>query len=226
MPKIVDHEERRTEVLNATWRVIGRYGLEGATVRRIADEAGYSNGILQHYFQNKEDILISAHQLAFSRAGERIARVTADRTGLEALRRALFEALPLDAEGVLEAQVDVSFLGYTVGNARLREIRRVSNEGSRRQWAGFVEAAQAVGDIDADDDGALIVDDLMVLIDSLSVAAIIEPGRMTAERQMLLVDRYLLRIATGPEVLARLIPDRKPLRRQGSGHKALAGRSS
>ena len=36
MPKIVDHAERRREVLDATWRVIGREGLEAATVRRIA----------------------------------------------------------------------------------------------------------------------------------------------------------------------------------------------
>ena len=66
MPKIVDHAERRREVLDATWRVIGREGLEAATVRRIAAEAGCSIGVLAHYFQDKEDILISAHQLALS----------------------------------------------------------------------------------------------------------------------------------------------------------------
>ncbi|MFJ9567550.1 TetR/AcrR family transcriptional regulator [Streptomyces fuscichromogenes] len=209
MPKIVDHEERRTEVLDATWRVIGRYGLEGATIRRIADEAGYSNGVLGHYFKNKEDILISAHLLAFARAGERIAAATADCTGLDALRRAVFEALPLDSEGLLEAQVDVSFLGYTVGNARLREIRRASNDASRRQWASFVNLAKAVGDIDKGEDTALVVDEIMALIDSLSMEAILEPAQMTAAHQMLLVDRYLLRIATCPETLARTTPKRR-----------------
>jgi len=202
MPKIVDHDVRRTEVLDATWRVIGRYGLEGATVRRIADEAGYSNGILTHYFKNKEDILISAHQLAFSRAGSRIDRVRTRFTGLPAVRLAVFEALPLDAERILEAQVDVSFLGYTVGNERLRQIRRASNEEVRRNWTQIVEAAMHVGALDADDSSADIADELMALIDSLSLEAIIQPDWMTPDRQRHLVDRYLRRIATDPTNLS------------------------
>lgn len=203
MPKIVDHDERRTEVLDATWRVIARYGLEGATVRRIADEAGYSNGILTHYFKNKEDILISAHQLAFSRAGERISRAMADLSGISALRQALFEALPLDAERLLEAQVDVSFLGYSVGNERLREIRRRSNEQVRRNWVEFVDATRAVGDIPEQEHSADVADELMALVDSLSLEAIIQPDWMTPERQRRLIDRYLGRIATDPQALLR-----------------------
>src|SRR6185437_15791510 len=116
MPKIVDHDQRRREVLDATWRVIVRSGLDATTMRRIAQEAGYSNGVLAHYFKDKEDILVSAHELAFFRARERIAAATADHAGIEALRRAMHEALPLDEERHLEAQVDVSFLGQTVGN--------------------------------------------------------------------------------------------------------------
>ncbi|HEX7824382.1 MAG TPA: TetR family transcriptional regulator, partial [Mycobacterium sp.] len=103
MPKIVDHDERRIEVLDATWRVIGRFGLEATTVRRIAEEAGYSQGVLAHYFHDKSDILISAHKLAYSRTRARIAVVTAGRVGLDALRLAMLEALPLDDERYLEA---------------------------------------------------------------------------------------------------------------------------
>jgi AcrR family transcriptional regulator len=194
MPKIVNHAERRAEVLDATWRVIAREGLEATTVRRIAEEAGHSNGVLQHYFKNKDDILISAHLLAFARTGERIARVTADRQGIEALRRAAFEALPLDEDGLLEAQVDVGFLGQVVGNDYLRTVRRESNEGARRQWTRFVHDAQALNEVPADLDVDLAVDELMALIDSLSVEAIIDPERMTAEHQMLLIDRFLDRI--------------------------------
>ncbi|MBA4102389.1 MAG: TetR/AcrR family transcriptional regulator, partial [Arthrobacter sp.] len=36
MPKIVDHDERRLELVDATWRIIARQGLEGATMREIA----------------------------------------------------------------------------------------------------------------------------------------------------------------------------------------------
>jgi len=46
MPKVVDWDARRDEVLAATWRVIARHGLAGTTVRKIAREAGYSAGVL------------------------------------------------------------------------------------------------------------------------------------------------------------------------------------
>jgi AcrR family transcriptional regulator len=100
-----------------------RVGLDATTIRRIADEAGHSVGVLTHYFTDKEDILSSAHLLAFARARARIDVATEGRSSLEALRLALLEALPLDEERLLEAHVDVSFLGHTVGNAKLRQIR-------------------------------------------------------------------------------------------------------
>ena len=60
MPKIVDWDARRDEILSATWRVIARDGIAGATIRAIAREANCSRGILAHYFDDKADILGSA----------------------------------------------------------------------------------------------------------------------------------------------------------------------
>lgn len=196
MPKIVDHEERRREVLDATWRVIGRVGLEATTVRRIAEEAGYSQGVLAHYFHDKSDILISAHQLAYSRARARIVAATTDRVGLEALRLAMFEALPLDDERYLEAQVDVSFLGLTVGNAYLREVRSASGAQARARWKSYVTQAQEIGEIDAAEDADYIVDDVMGLIESLSIGAIISPERVDTEHQIALTERLLRRVSS------------------------------
>jgi AcrR family transcriptional regulator len=195
MPKIVDHDQRRQEVLAATWRVIAREGLDATTVRRIADEAGHSVGVLAHYFTDKEDILSSAHLLAFARAGARIDEATAGQTSLEALRLAMLEALPLDEERLLEARVDVSFLGHTVGNAHLRRIRSASNANSRVMWGGFVTQAQESGEVRRDEDAGLIVDEIQALIESLSIQAIIDPERMTPEHQVALVARFLARIS-------------------------------
>ena len=60
MPKIVDWDARRDEILAATWRVIARDGIARATIRAIAREADCSRGILAHYFDDKADILGSA----------------------------------------------------------------------------------------------------------------------------------------------------------------------
>lgn len=196
MPKIVDHDQRRQEVLAATWRVIARVGLDATTIRRIADEAGHSVGVLTHYFTDKQDILISAHLLAFARARARIVEATEGRSSLEALRLAMLEALPLDEERLLEAHVDVSFLGHSVGNANLRQIRSTSNAHSRVLWGGFVAQAQDSGEVRRDGDASFIVDEIKALIESLSIQAIIDPEWMTPEHQVALVSRFLARMST------------------------------
>jgi AcrR family transcriptional regulator len=197
MPKIVDHDQRRQEVLAATWRVIARFGLDATTIRRIADEAGHSVGVLAHYFKDKEDILSSAHLLAFARARARIVEATEGRSSVEALRLAMLEALPLDPERLLEAQVDVSFLGHTVGNGHLRQIRSTSNANSRLMWGDFVARAQDCGELRRDEDPGFIVDEIQALIESLSIQAIIDPARMTPQHQEALVTRFLARVSTG-----------------------------
>src|ERR1700761_2968005 len=98
MPKIVDWDARRDEILSATWRVIARDGIARATVRAIATEAGCSAGILAHYFDDKADILGSALLMAHRRVVARMQARAAGLTGLAALRVVMTEALPLDAE--------------------------------------------------------------------------------------------------------------------------------
>lgn len=48
--KVVDAGVGRRELAEAVWRVILRDGVEGASVREVAAEAGLSSGSLKHYF--------------------------------------------------------------------------------------------------------------------------------------------------------------------------------
>ena len=98
MPKIVDWDARRDEILSATWRVIARDGIARATIRAIAREANCSRGILAHYFDDKADILGSALVMSHRRVAARMDAATAGRSGLDALRVVMLEALPLDEQ--------------------------------------------------------------------------------------------------------------------------------
>ena len=73
MPKVVDHEERRTELAAAVWRLASRDGLEAVTVRRVAEEAGWSTGAVVHYFADKEDLLLFAFSTVADRVRTRLA---------------------------------------------------------------------------------------------------------------------------------------------------------
>ncbi|MDQ1250665.1 MAG: hypothetical protein QG597_5044, partial [Actinomycetota bacterium] len=50
MPKIVDHEARRREIVEAMWRIVQREGFAAVSVRSVAAEAGLSKASISHYF--------------------------------------------------------------------------------------------------------------------------------------------------------------------------------
>lgn len=55
MPKIVNHEEYRDEILDKSFELFARRGYE-ITIRELAKELSISTGTLYHYFKSKEEI--------------------------------------------------------------------------------------------------------------------------------------------------------------------------
>ena len=51
---------RRAEIVRATIRCLARDGYSGLTMKRVAREAGVSQGILHYYFADKRAILVAA----------------------------------------------------------------------------------------------------------------------------------------------------------------------
>lgn len=56
MPKIVDHQERRRQIMEASLEVFLRRGYHGVSLRDLCREVGTNTGILYHYFHSKEDL--------------------------------------------------------------------------------------------------------------------------------------------------------------------------
>jgi AcrR family transcriptional regulator len=196
MPKIVDWDERRDQILSATWRVIARDGIEGATIRAIAREAHCSAGILGHYFDDKEDILGSALLLSHRRVGARMSAAAAGLAGLAALRVVMLEALPLDDRRDLEAQIEISFWGRALGNPRLRDLQHSEFERFCRRLHGHLLEAADLGELAASCDPALATHQLVVLIDGLSAERVLYPDRVTPQRQVEMLDRLLASFRT------------------------------
>lgn len=54
MPKIVDHEQYRRELLSRCFDLFAEKGYGSLTMRQIAQGLGVSTGTLYHYFPSKE----------------------------------------------------------------------------------------------------------------------------------------------------------------------------
>ncbi|MFD1536635.1 TetR/AcrR family transcriptional regulator [Nonomuraea guangzhouensis] len=188
MPKIVDHDERRREVLSAARRVIVRDGIDAATTRAIAKEAGYSNGVLAHYFADKDEILLSALRQSHQRIRERLTRKIEGVTGLAALRELLLDNLPLDAERTQETRLEVSFWSRSLASEHLAEVQRAEAAELRTAVRRLLGEARAAGELATDENLDDVAERLLALVDGLSLHLLLYPGRLARvdlERLML-----------------------------------------
>ena len=98
MPKIVDHDERRRGIAEAVLRLVAREGVRGATLRSVAEEAGWSTGMLNHYCGDKQSLLMTALREATRDVGHRMASIQQLEGGDDRIQALLEAGMPLDAE--------------------------------------------------------------------------------------------------------------------------------
>jgi TetR/AcrR family transcriptional repressor of bet genes len=71
-------EARRAALIEATLDCIAEGGPQAATVRAIAQRAGVTPGLIKHYFDTKEDLVASAHEVLMTRLTEASAAALDD----------------------------------------------------------------------------------------------------------------------------------------------------
>ena len=119
MPKAVDHEQRREQIAQAACVVVASHGFEQATVVRIARAAGYTTGMLPHYFASKQDIILAALRLSLMRIEARLEDAGSQGQDLLAV---LTEALPIDKPRFTECAFWTAFWGQVSTDAEARRI--------------------------------------------------------------------------------------------------------
>jgi TetR/AcrR family transcriptional repressor of bet genes len=139
MPKIVDHDQRRDEIALVACRVVADNGFDQATIVRIAREAGYTTGMVAHYFDSKQEIILAALRLILRRIEERLTKPARGAPG--DLLTVLTEALPIDATRYTECAFWTAFWGQVSADKRLKRI----NAWVHREYMRLFERCLARG---------------------------------------------------------------------------------
>ncbi|SJM48120.1 TetR/AcrR family transcriptional regulator [Gulosibacter sp. 10] len=176
MPKTVDHDQRRDEIVRATWRIIAKHGMARATMRQIASEAGYANGALKPYFPTKADLLGATYRHVFDRTNRRAAEVNASLRGFDALESFCREVMPLDAERLDEARVVIEFWAEATTDEEAFELHREAVAEWREWMLGWLEEHDAGRGWDVEVDG------LLTFLQGTQVTAVFAPAQNTPER--------------------------------------------
>ncbi|TDC80989.1 TetR/AcrR family transcriptional regulator [Micromonospora sp. KC606] len=191
MPKVVDHEHRRVEIIEAAWRTIARSGWDSATMAAIATEAGFANGALKPYFASKDDLLSAAFEHIYVQTGRRMAAATSGRSGLAALRAYCREILPLDETTRDEARVVVPFWHKALTTAHLA----VRHEHAMREWREQLQRhlteARDAGEVRTPMPDGDIIGHLLTALLGAQVTATLIPHLETAQTLTTQLDGFL-----------------------------------
>lgn len=186
MPKKIDRDERRRELVQASWDVLCTDGLEGVSLRRVADAADCTTGRIAHYFEGRDELLVASLRMANTQAAARMREIAdCEDDPLKRLRAVLLESLPLDARRLKEWQVWLSFWAATIGNKDLAG----ENQKRYREWrtalSSALEPLAPMKEID------VLAERLVTLVDGLGVGVTLNPTKEMRARAEAEVDAFL-----------------------------------
>lgn len=191
MPKIVNHEEQRRLVAEAALRVIKHAGLEEATVRKVAKEAGLSVGSMRHYFSTQAELYIFCMNLIAERVEERLAHLNYEGPLLSNLKKLLLQFLPIDEERSLEMEVWFVFQSKMLAYSELKNFSSFVQNGIYKASLFVLEELASNKLLRPDLDIEAEAEKLYALIDGLAIHRVLHPDRLSVERMDKLLESHL-----------------------------------
>ncbi|WP_245744288.1 TetR/AcrR family transcriptional regulator [Lentzea fradiae] len=194
-PRVVDPAARRQAVAEAVFRVVVRDGVEQASLRNVAVEAGLAIGSVRHYFDSHDDMIIFAVDALIHSIQDRVAahvRSLDDRSDpRRPAERVLSEVLPLDERRRDEAVLWLAFATAARTRPSLLPHAERLYDGLRWLCLRAVSLMAEAGTISASLDLGLEAERLASLLNGLTVDGVLHPDRMTPDLAMSVLRRHL-----------------------------------
>lgn len=191
MPKVVDHDARRRDFIEAAYQTIVEEGLARTTIRAVAKRAGYTTGALVHYFADKEELIAHVLEENGKLVRERMQHAERELKGRAALRQVLLEALPLNRRQHSSWRIWLALWYHSESSEAMRKEERRRY----REWLGRISAILResidLGGLSAGTDVDARARLLVAMVDGLGVQFLMAGGRMSARKLTALVDSAL-----------------------------------
>ena len=196
MPRKVDHDQRRRNIVEALLRITSAQGLDAISLREVAHEAGVSMGAVQHYFATKDDMLLfalhqwlrlSVHDRFTARVESRIA-AEATESPTAVLRAIAAEYLPHDEATRAEVRISVAFLSRAAVEPALAPYIAAA-------FAGFTRSMHDLfQNTGLSRDPAAEAQRLAALLDGLRLPVLV--GALSYQDALAVVNRHLTLVGT------------------------------
>jgi TetR/AcrR family transcriptional repressor of bet genes len=184
LPRIIDHQDRRQQVIQIARRLSLVSGLEGMTVRAIAKETGFSTAIVSYYFKDKSELAVLVFKDALEISEARFMAVMDEGGSLSDCVKTL---LPVDDEMRDVWRTWIAFWGLTVSDAMFRAVQVEKTEVLISRLSHLLEKAGHENQTDLDS----VARRMFAAILGISVQAVHDPARWDQSRQFEIIDNEM-----------------------------------
>jgi AcrR family transcriptional regulator len=164
---------------------------DGASIRTVAREAGWSPGALRHYFSTQSELLTFAMQMVVERIEARVGALEPPADPRRAVEQRLHELLPLEEKRRAENEVWLAFAGRALVDFRLRARHEEVDEELRGACLGALQELGAGGRLRPGLDLELEAERLHGLLDGLALHTAMRPDRMPSRLIRSVLARHL-----------------------------------
>lgn len=187
------NEFRRKAFVEGALRSLAEHGVSGTTVTTICKAAGSSRGLLGHYFNHKDDVMVAALQHLFGRISTSI-RDKLDQSGGSASVKLLAMPASLFAAPVFTDLNRTAFLALW-HETRFNEKVRIANRQLYHDYVNRMErlVADAADDIGATIDARRVALGFIALSDGLWLGLSIHDNVITGQQAVGMCQDYLKR---------------------------------
>nr|WP_087576327.1 TetR/AcrR family transcriptional regulator [Sphingomonas sp. CDS-1] len=180
-----DREAKKGELLAAATAVIAEVGYAGASLRKVADRAGYTTGAVTYYFANKEEMITAVAESMFDEF-DKLMPVEDARFDLrEILEEYLHRANLNDSEFT---RLSFELLAHARHEPAFRPIIEDRYAKLRAKLANLLARGQKAGTIRNDIAADLLADQLAAMSDGWSMMFPVEEKRFKPKRLRGLLD--------------------------------------
>ncbi|MFB7664428.1 TetR/AcrR family transcriptional regulator [Kitasatospora sp. NPDC056138] len=197
----VDHEERRRQIAEALLRIADTQGLQSASMRAVAAEAGVSLRLVQYYFTTKERLLLDAlarlgTQLQ-ARMGQWISAAGSPPAPRGIVTAVLSCILPTDPESRRITRTYAAYYTLVLGDPTLTEKHGTPQPDLLEAFlCKQIRAAQQAGEIDSGKDPEMTAAGLLAMVNGLGSSVL--GGQRTGDAALAILTHHLDELFRSP----------------------------
>lgn len=168
----------QTRLIDATLSCLATDGLAGATVRKIAERAGVTPGLVRHHFESKDVLLAETYRALsdnwLARVSDSVAENYPDAE--TALRGALRAFFPDNIQDMPQMRITVAFWGLILVDPDISEIQKTSYSALQARFETLIDRH-----FGARNDAREIAIGIISIADGLWLECCLNPDRMASD---------------------------------------------